>query len=94
MLSQLLTLHNCVTDEAQEAEAIQVLNSIYDMREHQPSRFPQDLASVCHALAMLYFLRQDIKKVGSNLSVFKNSRSFCIKCNSDILQTEFSTKYV
>eukprot|EP00745_Piridium_sociabile_P039368 TRINITY_DN7351_c0_g1_i4.p1 TRINITY_DN7351_c0_g1~~TRINITY_DN7351_c0_g1_i4.p1 ORF type:complete len:364 (+),score=95.56 TRINITY_DN7351_c0_g1_i4:114-1205(+) len=49
-------------DEAQEAEAIQVLNSIYDMKEHQSTRLSQDLVSVCHALAMLYFLLQDIKK--------------------------------
>lgn len=49
-------------DEAQEAEAIQVLNSICDMREHQPDRKPQDLATVCHALAMLYFVLHDIKK--------------------------------
>ncbi|XP_076451715.1 zinc finger MYND domain-containing protein 12-like [Babylonia areolata] len=49
-------------DEAQEAEAIQVLNSIYDMREHQSNRRSQDLVSVCHALAMLCFLLHDIKK--------------------------------
>lgn len=49
-------------DEAQEAEAIQVLNAIYDMREHQSNRKPQDLALVCHALAMLYFILFDIQK--------------------------------
>ncbi|KAK7094179.1 zinc finger MYND domain-containing protein 12-like [Littorina saxatilis] len=48
-------------DEAQEAEAIQVLNSICDMREQQPSKRSQDLVSVCHALAMLYFVLHDIK---------------------------------
>ncbi|KAL3861144.1 hypothetical protein ACJMK2_007213 [Sinanodonta woodiana] len=49
-------------DEAQEAEAVQVLNSLYDLREHQPNRQPQDLATVCHALAMLYFVLMDINK--------------------------------
>lgn len=56
------------TDEAQEAEAIQVLNAIYDMREHQSNRKPQDLALVCHALAMLYFILYDIQKVFVNQS--------------------------
>ncbi|WAR14938.1 ZMY12-like protein [Mya arenaria] len=49
-------------DEAQEAEAVQVLNSIYDMREHQPNRQPEDMARVCHGLAMLYFVLTDISK--------------------------------
>lgn len=49
-------------DEAQEAEAIQVLNAIYDMQEHQQTRRPQDLATICHALAMLYFILMDIPK--------------------------------
>ena len=51
------------TDEAQEAEAIQVLNSIYDMREHTPTRRAQDLVTICHALAMLYFILADLHKV-------------------------------
>lgn len=50
-------------DEAQEAEAVQILNSIYDnMREHQSSRKPEDFARVSHALAMLYFILNDISK--------------------------------
>lgn len=49
-------------DEAQEAEAIQILNSIHDIREHQSTRQPTDLAQACHALAMLYFVLGDIKK--------------------------------
>ena len=52
-------------DEAQEAEAIQVLNAIYDMQEHQQNRQPQDLATISHALAMLYFILTDISKVCS-----------------------------
>lgn len=49
-------------DEAQEAEAVQVLNAIYDMREHQQNRKPQDLARICHALSMLYYILLDIPK--------------------------------
>ena len=52
-----------VLDEAQEAEAVQVLNAIYDMREHQTNRKPHDLAKVSYALAMLYFILTDILKV-------------------------------
>jgi len=63
-------------DEAQEAEAIQVLNSIYDMQEHQQNRQPQDLATICHALAMLYFILMDIPKVSVKLShMFPPTRS-------------------
>ncbi|XP_025081021.1 zinc finger MYND domain-containing protein 12-like [Pomacea canaliculata] len=49
-------------DEAQEAEAVQVLNSIYDMQEHQPIYQPLGMAKVCYTLAMLYFVLHDIKK--------------------------------
>ncbi|ESO90434.1 hypothetical protein LOTGIDRAFT_123333 [Lottia gigantea] len=52
----------CFLDEAQEAEAVQVLNSIYDIREHQPNRKAPDLALICHALAMLYFIFHQVKK--------------------------------
>ena len=50
-------------DEAQEAEAIQVLNAIYDMREHQSGNKSSSIAKVAHALAMLYFILHDIEKV-------------------------------
>lgn len=49
-------------DEAQEAEAVQVLNSVFDMREHQTNRQPEDMARVSHALAMLYYVLGDISK--------------------------------
>ena len=58
-----MSISQLSADEAQEAEAVQVLNSIYDMREHQPNRQPEDMARVCHALAMLYFVLSDISKV-------------------------------
>lgn len=56
------------SDEAQEAEAVQVLNSVYDMREHQTNRQPEDMARVCHALAMLYYVLTDISKVVIDIS--------------------------
>ncbi|ELT99877.1 hypothetical protein CAPTEDRAFT_225144 [Capitella teleta] len=49
-------------DEAQEAEAIQVLNAIFDMRENQAGSAPESLAKVSHALAMLYYLLHDVDK--------------------------------
>ena len=52
-----------LTDEAQEAEAIQVLNAIYDMRENQPGNQVELMAKVSHALAMLYYLLHDVNKV-------------------------------
>ena len=54
---------NDVIDEAQEAEAIQVLNAIYDMREHQSNRKAETIATIAHSLAMLYFILHDIEKV-------------------------------
>jgi len=55
----------CYTDEAQEAEAIQVLNAIFDIWEQQASKKPELIAKITHALAMLYFMLQDLNKVNS-----------------------------
>ncbi|KAF6022930.1 ZMYND12 [Bugula neritina] len=41
-------------DEAQEAEAVQVLNAVLDIREHTPSD-SWELVKILHALAMLHF---------------------------------------
>ena len=61
-----LTLNRYViADEAQEAEAIQVLNAIYDMREHSPNTKPEAMATIAHALAMLYFLLHDLERVST-----------------------------
>ncbi|KAK2157742.1 hypothetical protein LSH36_185g00030 [Paralvinella palmiformis] len=49
-------------DEAQEAEAIQVLNAIFDIWEQQASKKPELIAKITHALAMLYFMLQDLNK--------------------------------
>ena len=50
-------------DEAQEAEAKQVLHSIHDIREQVTNQDPAAMATIGHALAMLYFLLDDIPKV-------------------------------
>lgn len=50
-------------DEAQEAEAKQVLHSIHDIREQSANEDNVVIAKVKHALAMLYFLLGDVAKV-------------------------------
>ncbi|XP_013404320.1 zinc finger MYND domain-containing protein 12 [Lingula anatina] len=49
-------------DEAQEAEAKQVLNAIYDIRDQQSNKKPEIVAKICHALAMLYFILHEVEK--------------------------------
>ncbi|XP_067947859.1 zinc finger MYND domain-containing protein 12-like [Watersipora subatra] len=48
-------------DEAQEAEAKQVLNAILDMREQSPGNNKEQI-KILHALAMLQFLFKDLAK--------------------------------
>ncbi|KAI0223074.1 Zinc finger MYND domain-containing protein 12 [Lamellibrachia satsuma] len=48
-------------DEAQEAEAIQVLNAVYDMREQQHAA-PAVMAKIAYACSMLYFVLHDFGK--------------------------------
>ncbi|POI32910.1 hypothetical protein CIB84_003338, partial [Bambusicola thoracicus] len=48
--------------EAQQAEAIQVLNAVLDIREKAPKQQPEETARVLHALAMLYYLILDLSK--------------------------------
>ncbi|XP_015738118.1 zinc finger MYND domain-containing protein 12 [Coturnix japonica] len=48
--------------EAQQAEAIQVLNAVLDIREKAPKQQPGETARVLHALAMLYYLIMDLSK--------------------------------
>lgn len=53
-----------VSDEAQEAEAVQVLNAILDIREHTPSD-PVEIIKILHALAMLQFVFKNLSLVSS-----------------------------
>ena len=55
-----------IIDEAQEAEAVQVLNSIYDMREQQADTKPESRVAIAHALAMLYCILREKERVGDN----------------------------
>ncbi|KAM6236780.1 zinc finger MYND domain-containing protein 12, partial [Spheniscus humboldti] len=52
---------DCMT-EAQQAEAIRVLNAVLDVRERAPKKQPGETARVLHALAMLYYLILDLPK--------------------------------
>ena len=58
------------SDEAQEAEAIQVLNAIFDMRDHQPECKTEIKAKIAHATAMLYFVLHDIDTVSLHGHVY------------------------
>ncbi|XP_044852351.1 zinc finger MYND domain-containing protein 12 isoform X1 [Mauremys mutica] len=49
-------------NEAQQAEASQVLNAILDIREQAPKQQPAKTANVVHALAMLHYLILDLPK--------------------------------
>lgn len=49
-------------DEAQEAEAIQVLNAIYDMREQQKDIEAVEVANIAYSLAMLHYILDDVNK--------------------------------
>ncbi|XP_072281963.1 zinc finger MYND domain-containing protein 12 [Pyxicephalus adspersus] len=48
-------------DENQEAEALQILSAIYDIREQAAKKEPAKMTKVLHALAMLHYLRMDFK---------------------------------
>jgi len=61
-------------DEAQEAEAIQMLNAVYDIREQSSKQNFASIAKICHTLSMLYFILDDVQRV---------STSFC-KCLSGV----------
>ena len=52
------------SDEAQEAEALQVLHAIFNVRQHQPDQRPEVMTKITLTLAMLYFVLHDIERVG------------------------------
>lgn len=49
-------------DEAQEAEAIQILSAVFDIREQSSKPNVPAIAKICHTLAMLYFILDDIPR--------------------------------
>ncbi|XP_068096647.1 zinc finger MYND domain-containing protein 12 [Hyperolius riggenbachi] len=48
-------------DENQEAEALQILSAICDIREQAPKKEPAKMSKVLHALTMLHYLSMDYK---------------------------------
>lgn len=53
-------------DEAQEAEAIQVINAILDLREQQSVQTPAVMCKIYFTTAMLQFILGDMPKVSSH----------------------------
>ncbi len=51
-------------DEAQEAEAVQVLGAILELRENQAVQTASVMCNIYFTTAMMYLLFQDIEKVG------------------------------
>uniref|UniRef100_H2YBS2 Uncharacterized protein n=1 Tax=Ciona savignyi TaxID=51511 RepID=H2YBS2_CIOSA len=49
-------------DEAQEAEAMQMLTAVLDIREQSPKQNNLSITKTCHTLSMLYFLLNDSLK--------------------------------
>ncbi|XP_076807443.1 zinc finger MYND domain-containing protein 12-like [Clavelina lepadiformis] len=49
-------------NEAQESEAVQMLNAILDMREQSPKQSFASISKICHTLSMLYFILDDIPR--------------------------------
>ncbi|KAM4703166.1 zinc finger MYND domain-containing protein 12 [Rhinophrynus dorsalis] len=49
-------------DENQEAEALQILSAICDIREQAPKKEPAKMAKILHCLALLHFLAMDLHK--------------------------------
>ena len=65
-----------ITDEAQEAEAKQVINSVYEIRVQQEAIKATTMAKASHALAMMYFVLKDTVKVSSSsVKRLQNSKS-------------------
>ncbi|XP_073172623.1 zinc finger MYND domain-containing protein 12 isoform X2 [Lepidochelys kempii] len=62
ILSEEVEISEEPLNEAQQAEASQVLDAILDIREQAPEQQPAKTASVIHALAMLHYLILDLPK--------------------------------
>lgn len=55
-----------LSDEAQQAEALQVLGAIFDVRERQSDERPENVAKITHTLAMLHYILHNIDKVSKD----------------------------
>lgn len=63
-------------DEAQEAEAIQVVNAILDLREQQTVQTPAVMCKIYFTTAMLQFILGDMPKV----SPYNLNRTTVVYC--------------
>ena len=52
-------------DEAQEAEAVQVINAILDLREQQSVQTPAVMCKIYFTTAMLQYILGDLPKVST-----------------------------
>ena len=50
-------------DEAQEAEAVQVLSAILEMRENQAVQTPSVMCKIYYTMAMLHLVLRNLRKV-------------------------------
>ena len=57
--------HFVLLDEAQEAEAIQVINAILDLREQQSVQTPAVMCKIYFTTAMLQYILGDMPKVST-----------------------------
>ena len=72
----------CFIDEAQEAEAIQVINAILGIREKQSVQTPAVMCKIYFTTAMLQFILGDLPKVSeSQLLVPFESVDEILKCD-------------
>lgn len=55
--------HNTFSDEEQEAEALQMLSAVLDIREQSPKPDKNTVAKICQTLGMLYYILDDIPRV-------------------------------
>ena len=60
-----------ISDEAQEAEAIQVINAILDLREQQSVQTPAVMCKIYFTTAMLQFILGEMPKVGQVIFCFE-----------------------
>ncbi|XP_039251282.2 zinc finger MYND domain-containing protein 12-like [Styela clava] len=49
-------------DEAQEAEAIQMLSAVFDIRDQSSKRQVNAISKICHTLSKLYYILDDIPR--------------------------------
>ena len=54
---------NSFPDDAQDAEAIQVINAMLDLRDKQSVQTPAVMCKICFTTAMLQFILGDMPKV-------------------------------